>query len=540
MPESEIFVDTGEFEEADVCLVGAGAAGGIVADRLSEGGLSVVVLEAGPDWPREAIKNDELELEKWLWPWPRKFRGSFPVLPLSGFGVGGTTRLYAGISIRNRPNDFVPKSARGFGTDWPIRYPDLLPYYQKVEKKIGVQGDKRSLAERPSASNPYPMGPSPAGPNGKILVRGAKALGLHPVPSPVAVNSVQYEKRPDCVQCGFCLLDCPSLAKGTTANTVMKEALARGITLRSDALALEIPVGPDGRAAGVLFVDLKDKRRYLQKARVVILCGGTVEVTRLLLNSKSPSFPNGLANSNDLVGRYLMGQNMGFVLGVFPEPVMAYKGMTSGIHVEDFYESDKRRGFRGGYTVHQFMFGPVWLAHMAPPFEENPATWGKELKNTLKQFERFAGVLYVGEEIPNPNNRIEVDPNTLDGFGLPVPVVTHEGSENDQKLRRHAEETCRNLLKAAGAQSTLTSLSMRHAAFQTLGTTRMGKDPGHSVVDEYGRTHEVENLYIAGGSVFPGSPPTFPTLTIQALALRTADRVVSGWKGTKRGKTEPK
>jgi len=530
MPDPEKKYKAVTLSSVDVCLVGAGAAGGILAEKLAQNGMSVVLLEAGPNWSKDEIKNDELELEKWLWPWSRKLGGEYPVLPFTGIGVGGTTRIYAGISMRARPNDFASRSKRGFGVDWPIGYQDLLSHYEEIEEKIGVQGSIENLPGRPVSLKDYPMGPAPLGPNGKILFQGAKSIGLNPLRSPIAINSLPYDKRPRCVQCGFCLLDCPSLAKGTIANTYIVDALNSGLELRTKTFAVDIPVDEEGQVTGVTYVHQRDGKKYHQKAKTVILTSGTVEVTRLLLNSTSPRFPKGLANGSGLVGKYFMSQVMGFVLGVFPKPVQSYKGMTSGVHVEDFYESDKNRGFLGGYTMHQFMFGPVWLSYIVPPFETEPVSWGQGLKDYMKQFERFAGILYVGEEMAQQKNTIRTDPKISDDFGAPISVLTHDSSKNDTLLRKHAEKMCAKILNAAGAEKILASLTLRHVAFQSMGTTRMGSDPEKSVVNEFCRAHDVDNLFIVSGSVFPTATPTFPTLTLQAIASRTADHIVSEWK----------
>jgi choline dehydrogenase-like flavoprotein len=508
-----------------------------VGRRLAEAGFDVLCLEQG-GWPDRAEypgpKVDwELQAQK-QWaadPNVRRNPADYPVdaaaseiVPLMWNGVGGSTILYAGDWPRLTPSDFRARSLDGVADDWPLTYEELEPFYDRIARDVGVSG----LAGDPA----YPEGeelPLPALPLGDgvlDVVRAHDRLGWHWWPAPNAILSAPYRGRHPCAQWGSCMQGCPEGAKASTDVTHWPQAIERGARLLAGARATRVVPGSKGLVCGVEYVDGSGATR-LSEADVVVLAANAIGTARLLLLSACPAFPDGLANSSGLVGRRLMMHPFAVVTGVFERFLQTWKGnVGSRIHCLQFYETDERRGFVRGakWSMAPSTGGPL---NAALPARAGDAVWGPEHHRRVR--ERFGHCLswgIFGEDLPDERNRVELDADRTDSSGVPGARVVYSTSENSRRLLDFHVERARESLEAAGATSVEHLAPMRAAGWHLLGTARMGTDPETSVVDPWGRTHDVDNLYVVDGSVFVTSGGVNPTNTISSLALRFADGLV--------------
>jgi choline dehydrogenase-like flavoprotein len=529
----------------DFAVVGSGAAGGVIARELARAGLSVVLLEQGPRVAPGTFEHDELKY--WFLGGvtndaarnPQTFRSDpatkaerVLVRPALWYGraVGGGTIHYTANYWRFHEIDFIERSEVGAipGTgfdDWPITYADLEPYYTKVEWDIGVSGLAGASPFDPPRTRPYPMPPLPVKSSGVILERGARKLGLHPVPAPMAINSQPYKGRPPCIHCGFCHgFGCEVMAKASTSTTVIPEAEATGrCEVRSDSYVSRIETDTRGRATGVAYFDRRRRERF-QRARAVVLSANGAETPRLLLMSASPRFPHGLSNSSGLVGRYLMFNTTSRAHGVFEHELNEYKSVQVTRIVHDFYDSDAKRGFYGGGGL-DGRIGPqptMWAIRIAA---EGPS-WGREYKARLREFPRSMQVDGHGTSLPVESNNVTLDPELEDGWGLPAIRVTYKDHPDDLANARFLQDRGAEILDAAGAlRVTKAPVSEQSFAMHLLGTCRMGNDAATSVVDKYHRSHDVPNLFVCDGSSLVTSGRGQPTMTIQALAFRAGEHI---------------
>jgi choline dehydrogenase-like flavoprotein len=532
-------------DTVDFAVVGSGAAGGVIARQLARAGLSVVLLEQGPRLSPGGLEHDELKY--WFLGGitndavknPQTFRSDpskkgerqkFRSPLWYGRTVGGGSLHYTANFWRFREIDFIERSALGAipGTgfdDWPITYADLEPYYTMVEWEIGVSGLARADPFGPPRSKPYPMPPLPVKSSGVILERGARKLGLHPVPAPMAINSEVYRGRPACVHCGFCHgFGCEVMAKASTLTTVIPEAEATGrCEVRPDSYVSRIDINKQGRTTGIAYFD-RHRRERFQRARAVVVCANGAETPRLLLMSASPRFPQGLANSSGLVGKYLMFNYTARALGVFEHELNEYKSVQVTRIVHDFYESDPKRGFYGGGGL-DARIGPqptFWAMRTAT---EGPS-WGHEYKARLKEFPRSMQIACHGTSLAIESNNITLDPELKDAWGLPAIRVTYKDHPDDLANARVLQDRGAEILEAAGAlRVTKAPVTEQNFAMHLLGTCRMGNDPATSVVDKYHRSHEVPNLFLCDGSSLVTSGRGQPTMTIQALAFRAGEHI---------------
>jgi choline dehydrogenase-like flavoprotein len=532
-------------DTVDFAVVGSGAAGGVIARQLAQAGLSVVLLEQGPRLSPGGLEHDELKY--WFLGGitndavknPQTFRSDpskkgerqkFRSPLWYGRTVGGGSLHYTANFWRFREIDFIERSALGAipGTgfdDWPITYADLEPYYTMVEWEIGVSGLARADPFGPPRSKPYPMPPLPVKSSGVILERGARKLGLHPVPAPMAINSEVYRGRPACVHCGFCHgFGCEVMAKASTLTTVIPEAEATGrCEVRPDSYVSRIDINKQGRTTGIAYFD-RHRRERFQRARAVVVCANGAETPRLLLMSASPRFPQGLANSSGLVGKYLMFNYTARALGVFEHELNEYKSVQVTRIVHDFYESDPKRGFYGGGGL-DARIGPqptFWAMRTAT---EGPS-WGHEYKARLKEFPRSMQIACHGTSLAIESNNITLDPELKDAWGLPAIRVTYKDHPDDLANARFLQDRGAEILEAAGAlRVTKAPVTEQNFAMHLLGTCRMGNDPATSVVDKYHRSHEVPNLFLCDGSSLVTSGRGQPTMTIQALAFRAGEHI---------------
>ena len=509
-----------ENEPVDYCIVGVGAAGGVLLQRLAKAGFKVVGLEAGPFWDTERDwVSDEAGSHKLYWNDLRITGGNDP-LSLgennSGKGVGGGSVHWAAFAPRFHPSDFRVYTEDGVGADWPTSYQDLKPYYELLEREIPVAGPAYFPWGDPHG---YPYGPHPLGGVGNVLVEGCTKLGIRVCAGgPVAILSGSHGNRPHCIYRGFCIQGCKVGAKASTLITHVPEALEHGAEIRDRSMVSRISLQNKNRVNGVLYFD-QDGHEHFQRAKAVIVSGYAIETPRLLLNSASPGHENGLANSSGTVGRYLMAQAGNVVLGRFADLIRMYKAPPAHALTEEFYETDPKRGFARGFAIQTVAPLPIAFAKQMMVAK---GAWGWGMRRVLMDYNHWATLGVLGEILPWPENRVELA-EEKDQFGIPVAKVTFKLHDNDKKLIEFGKKTVMDVMRAAGAEEVVQESRYAHL----VGAARMGHDPATSVVDKYGRTHDVSNLFICDGSVLPTQGSANPGLTIQCLAARTADYLIS-------------
>jgi choline dehydrogenase-like flavoprotein len=504
-------------EAVDFAIVGSGAGGATLAAKLSEAGFSVVVLEAGPFWrPLDDFASDELEQQKLFWTDDRITAGADPIAlggNNSGRGVGGSTVHFSMISLRFRPEWFKSRSVLGYGFDWPLSYAQIAPYYAEAERALAVSGPVR-YPWGPSRG-PYPYRPHEVNAAGLVLARGAEKLGIGWAATPLATVSAPHGHSPPCVYRGFCNFGCSTNAKQSALVVWIPRALAAGAEIRDMAMVGRIEVDGAGLATGLHYH--REGAWRFQKARNVVVAGYAIETPRLLLNSACAAFPEGLANSSGLVGTHLTTHAGPGVWANFDEEIRWYKGPPNMAVTEHWNYCDEGKDFHGGYA---FMSqGPLPMA-WAQTLATSRGLWGPALRGEMLKYNHTAGLVPVAETEPRRDNRVELA-DDVDQYGLKIPRVVFAYSDNDKRLQRHAVRFMSQMLEAAGGRELWTNDDTSHI----LGTCRMGDDRRTSVVDADGRSWDIANLWICDGSLFPTAGAVNPSLTIQALACRMADRV---------------
>lgn len=507
-------------KEADICIVGAGAAGGVLADELSRAGFRVVTIEAGPFWdPQSDFASDELSMQSLAWNDTRLVAGKDPLTMghnNSGRGVGGGTVHFTGVFLRFHESDFKVKTQDGLAADWPITYQDLAPYYDKIEKDIAVSGPK--IFPWGSFHGPYPYPErEPISANSEVFRRGCEKLGIRSTVAPLAILSAPFAGRPPCINRGFCNQGCLPNAKFSTLIHHIPRAIAHGAEILSDCMVTHLNLDKTGALKSVTFVH--DRKEYEQKAKVFILANYCIETPRLLLSSACPQFPDGLANSSGMVGKNLMTHTGHDVYCKFRDEIRLYKGTPVLATSQEFYETEPSRGFVRGYTLNAHGTRPVGLAKKLVT-ENN--IWGKELYEIMRDFNFYAQVTVVGEVLPNPGNSVTLS-DEKDEYGLPRAIVTFSYGENDQKLVAHGVKKSQEILEAVGGEPAFVIPDTGHL----MGTCPMGENPAASVVDGFCRSHDIPNLYICSAGVFVTSGGANPTETVMAIAARTADYIIS-------------
>jgi len=502
-----------------VVIVGSGAGGGTLGNELAQKGVKVVILEAGPRIENQDFINDEWDsFTQLAWKDARTTSGNwqvskdFSTLPAWIVkAVGGSTVHWAGASLRFDEHEFKVKSTYSGITganllDWPITLAEMEPWYAKAEDKMGV-----------TRTNGIPG--LPGNNNFKVLEAGAKKLGYKEVHTGrMAINSEPRDGRGSCLQIGFCFQGCKSGAKWSTLYTEIPKGEATGnLEVRPNSMVIKIEHDPSGKVTGVVYADESGAMRR-QKARVVAVAGNSIESPRLLLNSHSSKFPNGLANSSGQVGRNYMRHTTGSVYGVFKQPVHMYRGTVMAGIVQDEAIYDTKRGFAGGFELETISLGLPFAAAFL-----NPGAWGEDYTALLDGYPNMAGMWIVGEDMPQETNAVTLNPAEKDRFGLPIPNVNYDDHPNDLAMRTYAFKRGAAIYDAVGAVRTVEVPP--YPSTHNLGTCRQSEKPSDGVCNKFGQTHDVKNLFISDGSQFSSSAAENPTLTIVTLAIRQADYI---------------
>ncbi len=504
-------------DEVDLVVVGCGAGGSTMIQRLARAGWRVLALDAGPFWdPDTDWVSDEAGSHHLYWTEPRVISGSDPV-PLgsnnSGRGVGGSMVHYAGYTPRFHPSDFETFTRDGVGADWPIAYGDLKPYYEAIEEELPVAGDKWPWGDPHS----YPYRPHPVGGNGELFLRGAERMGLTAKVGPVAIVNGRFGNRAHCIYRGFCLQGCKVNAKASPLITHIPDALAHGAEVRANAMVTKVEVDErTGRATGVHYV--RDGVARFQRANLVAIAGYSIETPRLLLNSACDRFPDGLGNDFDQVGRYLMVQGAPQTAGRFDGEVRMYKAPPPEVSSEVFYETDPAKPYKRGFSIQTVSPLPItWAEHVAAQ-----GHWGADLREYMSDYVHWSCLGALCEFLAQPENRVTLSAEK-DRHGLPVANFSYSQCDNDTALMRAAQGVMEDILHAAGADEVITIDRFAHL----VGGARMAADEQHGVVDSNCRTFAVPNLYITDGSVLPTQGSANPALTIMSVAARAAERLAS-------------
>lgn len=522
----------------DVLIIGGGATGSVVAKTMAEAGFSVTCLEQGP-WVRaenyagSKPERELLQQTEWHYsPNVRKLPEDYPVEvsdtpihPVMFNAVGGGTIHYGALWTRLLPSDFRIKTLDGIADDWPITYWDLAPYYDKIDQLMGVSVHPGDPAYPPLTQAPNPA--LPIGQTGRTLADGFNALGWHWWPGSNAIASRKSGHLSACKRRAVCQVGCPEGAKASTDITIWPDALAAGAKLITRARARQITTDSSGLATGAEWVD-KDGVVHHQRARTVVIACNGLGTSRLMLLSAGGRHQDGLANSSGLVGRRLQMHMLGAVHGVYGEDIQSTLGpYGQSLQSSQFAERDRSRGFWGGsrWSVMP-VNGPLasWSHTDDLPLSERYGTGIHRIFDTIG---RRVDISFSMDDLPNEDNRVTIDDSLLDSSGIPAPKVTWKPMADIDKAVDFFTERVKEVHTAAGAAEVHVSDVGQDFGWHLLGTARMGTDPENSVVNEYGRAHDVENLYVVDGSVFVTSGQTNPTGTVMALALRTAEHMVA-------------
>jgi len=512
-------------DDSVVVVIGSGAGGGTLSHELCQKGINVVLLEAGKRTENQDFVNDEwASFLQLAWLDPRTTSGSWRVAKdFSGLPawicktVGGTTVHWAGASLRLREHEFKAKTTYGAVKganllDWPVTLDELEPYYARAEFKMGV-----------TRTNDIPG--LPGNNNFKIMEYGAKKIGYQTVHTGrMAINSKDRDGRGACQQIGFCFQGCKSGAKWSTLYTEIPKAEATGrLDLRPQSHAVKISHDDTGKATGVVYAD-KDGKLQEQRARLVCVACNSIESPRLLLNSASTKYPDGLANSSGMVGKHLMFNQGAGVHAVFEHEINDYKSVQVTRILHDFYDADPKRGFYGGGGIDARINPQPGLWAMAAGGDL--PTWGPEFKSRLEAFPRSTMSTGHCTSLPLETNSVSLDPSVKDAWGIPAIRVTYKDHPDDLATAKFLQDRSYEIMEAAGAQKLWRErVEENSGGAHLLGTCRMGDDPKTSVVDKYHRTHDVPNLFLCDGSSFVTSGRGQPTMTIQALAFRAGDYI---------------
>jgi choline dehydrogenase-like flavoprotein len=514
VPGRERMRSYGESDPVDMLIVGAGAGGSTLAQRLARRGWRVLILEAGPFWdPDEDWVSDEAGSHGLYWTEPRVIGGGDPVelgKNNCGRGVGGSMIHYAGYTPRFHPSDFEVRSRDGVAADWPIGYRDLEPHYERLERELPVAGEWWPWGE----PHGYPHGPHPVAGGALRAWDGARQLGIEMRVGPVGIANGSFGHRPHCIYRGFCLQGCKVGAKASPLVTHVPDALEHGVEIRADCMVTRIELDANGRASGVRY--FHGGREHFRAADAVAVAGYSIETPRLLLNSAGPLHPRGLGNSSDLVGRSVMVQGAPQVAGRFEREMRMYKAPPPEISSEQFYETDSSRGFARGFSIQTVGPLPIgWAEHVLAD-----GHWGPALREYMRDYNHWYTLGVLSELLPQAENRVTLAEET-DTNGMRVARMDYTQCDNDRANIAFAKRTLHEILDAAEAQDMLEIDRYAHL----VGGCAMSASADTGVVDSDHRVWGVPNLFVADGSVMPTQGSANPALTIMALSSRLAQRL---------------
>jgi choline dehydrogenase-like flavoprotein len=500
----------------DLLIVGAGAGGVTLAQRLARKGWRIVILEKGPFWdPDRDWVSDEKGAAPIYWTDKRIIAGEDPVemgKNNSGVGVGGSMTHFAGYVPRLHPSDFEVRTRDGVAVDWPISYWDLKESFERVERELPVAGQDWPWGD----PHTYPHAPHPVSGAAAQAWRGAEDCGVEMRVGPVSITNGTFGNRPHCIYRGFCLQGCKVNAKASPLVTHLPDAIEHGVEVRAGAMAVRVETDESGRCTGVTYI--QDGEERFQRADAVAVCGYAIETPRLLLHSTSARHPHGLGNDHDQLGRYVMVQGATQVAGRFPQDLRMYKAPPPEISSEQFYETDEGRGFARGFSIQTVAPLPIgWAEHV-----QAEGHWGKALRAYMRDYNHWTILGLLCELLPQAENRVTLA-EEKDQYGMPVAHFSHSLCDNDKRNIAHGTKTIEDIFDSAGAQERLKIDRYAHL----VGGARMGTSPEESVVDAGHKVWGVPNLFIVDGSVFPTEGAANPALAIMALADRCAGLLAS-------------
>jgi choline dehydrogenase-like flavoprotein len=502
-------------DTVDMVIIGAGAGGGVLAQRLSRAGWRVVVLECGPFWdPDKDWVSDEAGAQPLYWNQKRIIGGTDPIelgKNNSGRGVGGSMIHYAGYTPRFHPSDFETYSRDGVGADWPISYEDVRPHYELVEAELPVSGQDWPWGY----PHKYPFAAHPVSGAASRAIDGARRFGLEMRVGPVGITNGTFGNRPHCIYRGFCLQGCKVNAKASPLVTHIPDAIEHGAEIRANCMVTRIELGPNGRCSGVRY--MRGGEEHFQRASAITVSCYSIETPRLLLNSTSAEFPDGIGNHQDQLGRYVMVQGAPQIAGRFPERMHMYKAPPPEASSEQFYETDGRRGFKRGFSVQSVGPLPIgWAEHVLAD-----GHWGHALREYMRDYNHWSILGALCELLPQPDNRVTLA-DERDRYGMPIARFDYSLCENDRANIAYAGKIMKAVWQYAGAQDILSIDRYAHL----IGGCRMGTAPENSMVDCHHRVWGVPNLFVSDGSVCPTQGSANPALTIMALSSRFAEGLV--------------
>ena len=501
-------------EVVDVVVIGTGAGAAPLLANLAARGLSVVALEAGPNFEPGDHTPDEMAAVDINWMSERLSGGDTPTAfgpNNSGRGVGGSTLHWGAFTPRPDPRDLRLASLTGEGEDWPIEHAELTRYLERVEHFVGVSGPEHYPWD---PERRYRLAPVARNASSDAMIRGCEALGIRATDGPAAVitedrHQPEWGLRQACVNCGSCHQGCRNAAKVSMDTTYLPLAVAKGAEIRPGAMVHSIETDDAGLVTGVVY--RQGGADVRQRCAALVVAAGGVETPRLLLNT-------GLANSSGQVGRNFLAHGATQVWGRYDTPMRAYRGYPSSIITEDMVRPDDA-DFAGGYLIQSLGVEPLTLA---TTLVRGVGLWGRALVDAIDEYPYLAGVGINAECLPNDENRLVLS-DEVDEFGIPRAEVSFGAGPNEEAIDRHAIRTMTAIVEAAGGRDIRVLPRTAH----TIGTCRMGTDPESSVVDPHGRSHDIPNLWISDNSVFPSAVIANPALTIMALSLRTAERMTA-------------
>ena len=562
-------------KEYDVIIVGSGAGGGMATKILSEAGLSIAIVEAGPFY--DPANPEQMTQMKWPYESPRRgggttrFFGDFDQAyggweidgePYSQVGdtkfkwfrsrmLGGRTNHWGRISLRFGPDDFRKKSIDGFGEDWPITYQDIKPYYDKIDKLIGVFGSKENLSNDPDG---FFLPPPKPRLHELFYMKGARKSNVKVIPSRLSILTKRInDERSVCFYCNQCARSCMAYADFSSGSCLIFPAQKSGgqIDMFLNAMVRTVTTNEEGKANGVSYIDKSDNKEYKLKGKVVVLAASACSSARILLNSKSKQHPNGLGNTSDLIGKYLHDSTGGDMMAFIPELIdrkIYNEDGVGGMHVySPWWLDNKKLDFARGYHIE------VWGGLGAPSYGtgfnvnsfnkffglKKAGGYGDVLRSDMKKYYGSTiGLSGRGESIAQKNNYCEIDPKKVDKYGVPVLRFNYKWTDNEIKQAKHMQDTFEEIIHNMGGiplwgkpgKESNYGINDPGWIIHEVGTTRMGKDSKNSVVNQFEQLHDVSNVFVVDAGPFVSQADKNPTWTIMALAWRSSEYIIDQFK----------